>query len=909
MAPGTSRGDSDSMNEAACRIRAGLRLALVCLAFLIPVSAAAQSDVVVLKNGTRISGTITSQDGGEVRIVVGGIEQIHYMTNVEEVVRGDASQIGPGEPAAQEALKRFRANQFIDAWQNYIDMDQAEPDAWQRHQDLVKTTLQRLTGQMAQEALAGGDIAALDQLNRTLNSDASRLLVGKVYPDNLQQFSALVTRLEGTVLFLRGKKARVEDRNYEAAEIDLQAASERLVPGDPFYAETLFQLGHAILSQAEAELARILEMPSSPDQAAILTELQSRLQLAAAKWRDLNNLLRSNTFPDAESGAIGGFFRETQNRLGDIQTAVDSIGARIAEIERAARPVPTPRPTPTPVPTPVPTPSPTPTISENPKVWFTEKFGDVLPEGLAGAGIGQYAIYGAIFIVVFWIIPWAVFKILKKRIDIIADQWSRRVWFMGPLTLFGYMVSFVMARPKRVKIKKSKNPCPHCGFGLDDIMAYESLDFYHCPNCGGEIEPAHSIADYISVLANSLATDAEKVTLGIVSMASFVGQDVMQRLVRAVLTHSIRSRASDVHIEPAQQAVSIRHRVDGVMTEMCRLPASIGPAIVSAIKVNANMDISEKRKPQDGAWQIMVDDSDIDLRIASSPSTIGETITIRILDFRSIQMETKNLGMTKSGRDIFEKAIREPHGLILVTGPTGSGKTTSLYVALRSITTGDKNIISIEDPIEFRLAGVNQIQVNPAAGLTFASGLRSMLRQDPDVIMVGEIRDQETAEIAVNAAQTGHLVFSTLHTIDAAATVTRLYDLGISPRQFADALSLIVAQRLIRLVCPECKTTDKPDKALLREIGIREEDEPHYPFMMGKGCRSCNSMGFLGRSGIFEILAPNAPIRTALESGTQSTQELRELAISNGMRSLRQEALVLLKQGMTTAEEVLRVTK
>ncbi len=897
------------MNLAARRLSACLRTALFFLAIGFPLAALAQSDVVVLKNGTQITGTITTQDGGEVRIIVGGIEQIHYMTNVREVIRGDASEIGPGEPAAQEALKRFRANQFIDAWEQYVEMDAAEGEAWRRHEDRIKATLQRLTGQMAQEALAGGDGDALDQLNRILNEDGTRNLVSKVYPENLEQFNNLIRRLAGTVHFLRGKRARLESRDPEAAELEFREAETHLQRGDPYYAELMFHYGHVILDQAEALWDRAQDGARLPSDVPALQELDRRFYEASSKWSEVRTILSGNTFPEAESRAIRSFFNEIQSRQTAVTTGREAISAKIVQIEAAARPQPTPIPTPTPVPTPVPTPSPTPSITEDPKIWFSEKFGDVLPEGLKDASIGQYAIYVAVFIVVFWMIPWAVFKILRRRIDIIADQWAKRVWFLGPVTLIGYMISFIAVRPKRIRVKKSKNPCPHCGFGLDDIMSYENLDFYHCPNCGGEIEPVHSMEDYITVLANSLATDAEKVTLGIVSMASFVGQDVMQRLVRAVLTHSIRSRASDVHIEPQQQAVSIRHRVDGVMTEMTRLPASIGPAIVSAIKVNASMDISEKRKPQDGAWQIMVDDADIDLRIASSPSTVGETITIRILDFRSIQMETKNLGMTKSGRDVFEKAIREPHGLILVTGPTGSGKTTSLYVALRSITTGDKNIISIEDPIEFRLAGVNQIQVNPAAGLTFASGLRSILRQDPDVIMVGEIRDQETAEIAVNAAQTGHLVFSTLHTIDAAATVTRLYDLGISPRQFADALSIIVAQRLIRLVCPDCKTSDKPDKAVLREIGIREEDEPNYPFMIGQGCRSCNSMGYLGRSGIFEILAPNAAIRTALESGTQSTQELRELAIANGMRALREEALVLLKQGMTSAEEVLRVTK
>lgn len=304
-----------------------------------------------------------------------------------------------------------------------------------------------------------------------------------------------------------------------------------------------------------------------------------------------------------------------------------------------------------------------------------------------------------------------------------------------------------------------------------------------------------------------------------------------------------------------------------------------------------------------------VDGSGIDIRVASSPSQTGETLTLRLLDSRTIQLETKHLGMSKTAREVFEKAIREPHGLILVTGPTGSGKTTTLYVALRTIATGDKHIISIEDPIEFRIQGINQIQVNPPAGLTFATSLRSVLRQDPDVIMVGEIRDRETAEISVNAAQTGHLVFSTLHTIDASSTVTRLFDLGVNPNQFAHALTLVAAQRLIRLVCPECKHKERPSRETLDLIGIGEMDEATYPFLKGKKCDFCNQTGFHGRTGIYEILAPNSQIRTVLERGNVSTAELRELAISAGMRTLREEALLLLKQGMTTADEVLRVTK
>jgi type IV pilus assembly protein PilB len=368
-------------------------------------------------------------------------------------------------------------------------------------------------------------------------------------------------------------------------------------------------------------------------------------------------------------------------------------------------------------------------------------------------------------------------------------------------------------------------------------------------------------------------------------------------------------RASDIHIEPQQDHVAVRLRVDGVMLEGLRLPASLGAGLVSAVKVMADLDISEKRKPQDGRAEADVDDIRLDIRIATSPSMIGETITMRLLDVRSIQVGLKQLGMSRSTREVYEAAIREPHGMVLLCGPTGSGKTTSIYVSLRMLATGDRNIISIEDPIEFRIPGVNQIQVNPVAGLTFATGLRSILRQDPDVVVIGEIRDRETAEIAVSASQTGHLVFSTLHTIDAPSSITRLFDFGINPRQFANALLLVAAQRLIRLVCPQCKGPVTPADEVVRLLGFIPADLPQYQFVKGAGCANCSGTGYFGRTGLFEMLTPNTTIRTALENASISTAELRELSIANGMRTLREEALVLLRQGMTTADEVLRVTK
>ncbi|MDX1971413.1 MAG: ATPase, T2SS/T4P/T4SS family, partial [Candidatus Sumerlaeia bacterium] len=586
------------------------------------------------------------------------------------------------------------------------------------------------------------------------------------------------------------------------------------------------------------------------------------------------------------------------------------------QILTAPTPVVIVTPVPTPVPpTPTPEPSPTPVegmfvslLGEGRGAGLQENFNELMANPSTGTAI-RFGGYALIFILVYWFLPWLVFRWRRNNLDIRADQWSKWLKLFGVFALVGYAGDSVLSKSRPEKKVKAKHPCPHCGSALDDPTLYKGLRFEFCPSCGGEVKPVHTMLDYLKMLSEALSNDASRVNDGIESIQNFVRRDGMQRLVAGMIIHASRCRASDIHVEPSQQGVVIRQRVDGVMMEMIRFPSQLGPAIVSALKVNSNLDISEKRKPQDGSLQLEVDGHMLDLRLATSPSQVGETATLRLLDSRALAMSTKNLGLTKSARELFEQVIEEPHGLVLVTGPTGSGKTTSLYIALQRLTRGDKNIISIEDPIEFRIGGINQIQVNPTAGLTFASGLRSILRQDPDVIMVGEIRDQETAEIAVNAAQTGHLVLSTLHTIDAASSITRLYDLKISPRQFADALSLVMAQRLIRLVCPQCKKETKMTDAQREGLNIAKEELDKITPVIGKGCPNCLTTGYFGRTGIFEMLAPNAEIRSFLQRGEFSTVELRELAITNGMRTLREEANLLLRQQLTTVDEVIRVTK
>ncbi|MBX3728106.1 MAG: Flp pilus assembly complex ATPase component TadA [Candidatus Sumerlaeia bacterium] len=866
-----------------------LRLWLAaCVALTLPGLLAA--DRLFLTNGQVVEGRISFEDGAEVHIVVGGSEVVFGRERISRIERVDAAEQGPGEAEATASRLALRNRDVEGAWEALLRMDAADAQAWRRHESHVKSVATRLTETMDQAIEQGRADAALSVAS-LLARDESLALLLKVYPDTRTSIENRLRLGRGNAHTIAGRAAR-QDGRPDDAERELRRAAELLRPEDPFYARMQFEIGMVLKDKG----ARQIQAGQRREAEATLTQAVQALDQVRQTARSDANML--------------------QLSISEIQIVRDTM---LTPLRAELRITPTPTPivivrTATPTPTPAPTPTPEPGLTErlfgsDLKEKLSGMLGGILPQGVDGGDVADWIAYALLFIVGFWVVPWGILKLLARRMDFVAQQWLDRVKFLGPIALIGYIVAFIKLPERKERKKKVRHPCPHCGFPLDNPLHYEKLDFAHCPNCGGDIAPIYSIDDYIQMLSTNLATDAEKVVLGHVTMESFVGKDMMQRLVRAFVSKAIRNRASDVHVEPQHDHVMVRFRIDGMMLEMARLPASLGPAVVSAVKVAADMDISEKRKPQDGRTQFDVDGTSIDVRVASSPSPSGEKLSMRLLDFRSVEMDPKKLGMTKSTRELFERAIREPHGLILVCGPTGSGKTTTLYVALRMLATGDKNIVSIEDPIEFRLPGINQSQVNPAAGLTFANGLRSILRQDPDVVMVGEIRDKETAEIAVNAAQTGHLVFSTLHTIDAASSVTRLLDFGIGPRQFADALSLVMAQRLVRLVCPECRKPSKADTDLLKSLGVPEMDISDFPCMVGPGCDLCNKTGFHGRTGLFEMLVPNTEIRGALERGNLTTAELRELAISNGMRTLREEALVLLRQGMTSAEEVLRVTK
>jgi len=379
------------------------------------------------------------------------------------------------------------------------------------------------------------------------------------------------------------------------------------------------------------------------------------------------------------------------------------------------------------------------------------------------------------------------------------------------------------------------------------------------------------------------------------------------KLVDLIIAQAVRDRASDIHIEPEEGITRIRFRIDGILHEIPSPPKEWESAIISRVKVLSGMDIAESRTPQDGHFQAKVDERVIDFRIASMPTIHGENVVMRLLDTASVMIGLERLGFsTYEQMKRYEDIIARPYGIILSTGPTGCGKTTTLYSALMRINTIERNIITIEDPVEYRLGLIRQIQINPKAGITFANGLRAILRQDPDVIMVGEIRDLETAIIAIQAALTGHLVFSTLHTNDAPSSVTRLINMGVEPFLIAACLIGIMAQRLVRLICPDCKESYEPSQAVIDRWGLR--DKGQVTLYRGRGCDTCLGTGYKGRTGIFELMIVDDEIREMIVTNA-SVVALRIKAQEKGMRVLREDGLDKVLKGLTSMEEIARVTE
>jgi type IV pilus assembly protein PilB len=396
-------------------------------------------------------------------------------------------------------------------------------------------------------------------------------------------------------------------------------------------------------------------------------------------------------------------------------------------------------------------------------------------------------------------------------------------------------------------------------------------------------------------------------SIDLTELRELADSNPVKRLLNLVLLQAIRDKASDVHFEPFEHEYKMRYRVDGVLYEMVPPPRHIAVAISSRIKVMANLDIAERRLPQDGRIPLVVQGNQVDLRVSVLPTLYGESVVLRILDRTQVQLDVDRLGMRSEDAEIFRKLIKKPNGIVIVTGPTGSGKTTTLYSALTELNSIETKLITTEDPVEYDIDGIIQCQIRSDIGLTFARCLRSILRQDPDVVLVGEIRDLETAKIAVEASLTGHLVFSTLHTNDAPSSIARLLDLGLEPFLVTATLEGIVGQRLVRKICDNCKSRFRPTEEALMELALTMEDTAGREFFYGKGCDYCNNTGYKGRMGLYEMMTIDDELREAVNNQA-STTLLRKIAIKKGMRTLRDTGVLSIYDGTTTIEEVVRET-
>ncbi len=480
-------------------------------------------------------------------------------------------------------------------------------------------------------------------------------------------------------------------------------------------------------------------------------------------------------------------------------------------------------------------------------------------------------------------------------------------YLIFPVAKVGATLTIAMADPSNVfAIDDIKFMT---GYNVEPVVASESAIRTAISEYYGEHDVLQNVMESLKVSGGvdfDLVHETED-EVDISELKQAVEEAPVVKLVNAILNEAIDKGSSDIHIEPYEKSLRVRYRIDGVLYDIMQPPPKLRAALTSRIKIMADLDIAERRLPQDGRIKLKVKGRAIDLRVSTLPTIFGEKIVMRILDRGSLVLDLTKLGFEPKALEDFNEAIHSPYGMVLVTGPTGSGKTTTLYSALSTINKIDVNIMTVEDPVEYNLHGINQVHVKEEIGLTFASALRAFLRQDPDIIMVGEIRDFETAEIAVKAALTGHLVLSTLHTNDAPSTVSRLLNMGVEPFLVSASVLLILAQRLCRKVCHQCKEEEKIPIPALVDIGFSEEEARTIKCFKGKGCPACNDTGYKGRIALYEVMPLKEELKELILEGA-SASEIKRSAIRLGMKTLRMSGLTKLKEGVTSIEEVLRVT-
>jgi type IV pilus assembly protein PilB len=505
------------------------------------------------------------------------------------------------------------------------------------------------------------------------------------------------------------------------------------------------------------------------------------------------------------------------------------------------------------------------------------------------------------------------FEIDPAVVKLVPQETARRYQIL-PLSRVGASLTIAMVDPTNVFAMDDIKFMT--GFNIEPVVASETSIMEGIDKAyAGPAEPEEDLETVMSTLSDITDSDvelqAEEAETDLANLEKAAEEAPIVKLVNMILTDAVKRGASDIHIEPYEKEYRVRFRIDGILQTIMNPPAKLKDAITSRVKIMSKLDISEKRLPQDGRIMLKVNlggkKKQLDYRVSTLPTLFGEKIVMRLLDKENLRLDMTKLGFEQESLDKFSRAILKPYGMVLVTGPTGSGKTNTLYSAISQLNKPDTNIMTAEDPVEFQLAGVNQVQMKESIGLNFAAALRSFLRQDPNIILVGEIRDFETAEIAIKAALTGHLVLSTLHTNGAPETISRLMNMGIEPFLVATAVHLICAQRLVRRICANCiEDMDLPPQALM-DAGFSHEEAQQYKARKGKGCSTCNNTGYKGRAGLYEVMEIDDEIRELILVGA-SAVELKKKAIERGMITLRRSGLIKVMAGVTTLEEVARET-
>ena len=483
---------------------------------------------------------------------------------------------------------------------------------------------------------------------------------------------------------------------------------------------------------------------------------------------------------------------------------------------------------------------------------------------------------------------------------------TARMYQVVPMALYGDTLQIALADPL------NPQTMDELGFSLKYTLQVVVANPAEVAACIEKFYPAQSDLGYTSLLkelwVDVEATKEEEGPKGLsISLDDAVNDVPVVKFVNLVLMQAVQDRASDIHFEPFEEEFKIRYRVDGARYEMAPPPKHLATPVTSRLKIMANLNISERRLPQDGRISTVISGKQVDLRLSTLPTAFGESVVLRVLDRGAVQLDLKTLGLPKDGYDFIVETINQPNGIFTVTGPTGCGKTTTLYSCLRHINQIDTKLLTIEDPVEFDNEGIMQVQINESAGMTFGKALRAFLRQAPDIIMLGEIRDLETAQIAVQASLTGHLVLSTLHTNDASGAVTRMVDMGVEPFLISSTLLAVLAQRLVRRICTSCRTPFEPSESQLQNMSLSAHDIGDKVFYYGRGCPNCNDTGYKGRKGIYELLAVSDAIRNLINDRAP-TVVVRQKAIELGMVTLREDGLRGIYAGETTVEEVLKYT-